>query len=135
MANVVINSLNGNGLTLGAYIDGILTQNNESSGVAGAPHLNFWDTLTRDQFVNGTVPGVTWGPSPPYPIVDLNNPLNSNLVLALQGQGPLFNNTNGPFGQMPANANPSQGMPYFTSDQIQPIIDWITAGCPNPGGT
>jgi hypothetical protein len=133
VANVVINSLNGNGLTLGAYIDNILTQNNEISGVSGAPHANFWDTLTREQFVNGTVPGVTWGPSPPYSIVDLQSPLNSNIVLALQGQGPLFNNNDGAFGQMPADASPPS-MPYFTNDQIQPIIDWITAGCPNPGG-
>jgi hypothetical protein len=39
MANGVIDSYNGSGLTLGAYIDGILKQNNEAGGVASAPHI------------------------------------------------------------------------------------------------
>jgi hypothetical protein len=47
---------------------------------------------------------------------------------------PLFDNNTGAFGQMPANANPP-AMPFFTAAQIQPIIDWIDGGCPNPGGT
>ena len=40
----------------------------------------------------------------------------------------------GEFGRMPANAEPP-GMPYFTDEQIQSIIDWINRGCPNPGGS
>lgn len=133
MTNGVIDSYNGSGLTLGAYIDGILTQNHESGGVASAPHLNFWDTLTYKEFTTGNVPGVNFGPNPPYPILVVGNGTNSNFVLALQGTGPLFDNNIGAFGQMPANGNPP-GMPFFTAAQIQPIIDWINKGCPNPDG-
>jgi hypothetical protein len=132
-ANAPIDSYNGTGLTLGAYIDGILQQNNEAGGVASAPHLNFWDTMTYAQFTTGNVPGVNVGPSPPYPILVVGNAANSNLVLALQGVGPLFDNNTGAFGQMPANANPP-AMSFFTVAQVQPIIDWINKGCPNPGG-
>jgi hypothetical protein len=134
MAIGAIDSYNGNGLTLGAYIDGILKQNNEAGGVAGAPHSNFWDTLNHNEFTTGNVPGVKFGPSPPYPILVVGNGANSNFVLALQGIGPLFDNNTGAFGQMPANANPP-AMPFFTAAQVQPIIDWINNGCPNPGGT
>lgn len=45
MANIVIDSYNGNGTTLGNYVDSILKQNGEMGGVALAPHKNFWDTL------------------------------------------------------------------------------------------
>jgi hypothetical protein len=63
----------------------------------------------------------------------LGNGANSNLVMALQGKGPLFGNA-GAFPQTPANADPP-GKPYFTAAQVEPIIDWINRGCPNPGGT
>lgn len=134
MANQKINSYNGTGLTLGAYVRGILQQNNETGGVASSPHLNFWETLNHQQFTTGNVPGVNSGPTPPYPILVVGNGANSNFVLSLQGIGPLFDNDTGAFGQMPANASPP-AMPFFTADQIQPIIDWINAGCPNPGGS
>jgi hypothetical protein len=134
MANVVIDSYNGTGMTLGTYIDSILKQNNEMDGVASAPHLDFWDTLSYTQFTTGNVPGVNFGPSPPYPILVKGDAAQSNFVLALQGKGPLFDNTTGAFGQMPADANPP-AQPFFTDDQIAPIVAWINAGCPNPGGT
>jgi hypothetical protein len=134
MATGVIDSYNGSGLTLGAYIDGILQQNNEAGGVAAAPHKNFWDTLNYNEFTTGNVPGVNSGPNPPYPILVVGDGANSNFVLALQGAGQLFDNNTGAFGQMPANANPP-AMPFFTAAQIQPIIDWINNGCPNAGGT
>jgi hypothetical protein len=134
MANVVIDSYNGNGMTLGKYLDGILAQNGESGGVPTSPHNNFWDTLNYSQFTTGNVPGVNFGPSPPFPILVVGNGARSNFVLALQGVGPLFDNNTGAFGQMPANASPP-AMPFFTSAQIQPIIDWIDNNCPNPGGT
>jgi hypothetical protein len=44
MPNGPIDSYNGNGLTLAAYLDGILQRNNELNGVATAPHKNFWET-------------------------------------------------------------------------------------------
>jgi len=134
MATPVINSYNGSGQTLSAYIDGILTQNNEIGGVTSAPHQNFWDTMSYAEFTTGNVPGVNFGPNPPYRILIPGNADNSNFIQALQGVGPLFDNDTGAFGQMPADANPPT-MPFFTDAQIQPIKDWINANCPNPGGT
>jgi hypothetical protein len=134
MLNGPIDSYNGNGLTLAAYLDGILQRNNELNGVATAPHKNFWDSLTYQQFTTGNVPGISFGPTPPYPILVVGDAASSNFVLALQGEGPLFDNNTGAFGQMPANANPP-AMPFLTAAEIQPIIDWINNGCPNPGGS
>jgi hypothetical protein len=130
----VIDSYNGSGMTLRAYINGILKQNKLADGVANAPHQNFWDKLDYKEFTTGNVPGVDFGANPPYRIVVVGDGASSNMVMALQGKGPLFNKDNGEFGRMPANAEPP-GMPYFTDAQIQPIIDWINKGCPNPGGT
>jgi hypothetical protein len=130
--SITINSYNGTGTTLGGYIDGILTANNEIGDVPNAPHDSFWTKLNYLQFTTGSVPGVG-GPSSPYPILQVGNGANSNFVQALQGVGPLFGPT-GSIGQMPADASPPS-MPFFTTDQIQPIIDWIDAGCPNPGGS
>lgn len=134
MANAPIDSYNGSGLTLAAYLDGILQRNNETSGVPGSPHKNFWKTLDYQQFTTGNVPGVSFGPSPPYPILIVGNAAQSNFVLALQGVGPLFDNNTGAFGEMPANANPPT-MPFLTAAEVQPIVDWINKGCPNPGGS
>ena len=130
----VIVSYNGSGLTLRAYINGILKQNNLADGVASAPHLNFWDTLNYKEFTTGNVPGVDAGPNPPYRILVVGDGANSNLVMALQGKGPLFDKDTGAIGRMPANAEPP-AKPFFTAAQIEPIIDWINRGCPNPGGT
>jgi hypothetical protein len=129
----VIASFNGRGLTLRAYINDILNQNKLADGVANAPHMKFWEKLTYKEFTTGNVPGVTDGPSAPYRILVVGDGANSNLVMALQGKGPLFNKDNGAFGRMPANAEPPE-KPFFTDEQIQPIIDWINRRCPNPGG-
>ena len=130
----VIASFNGSGLTHRAHINDVLKQNKLTDGVASAPHLNFWDKLNYTEFTTGNVPGVTEGPNPPYRILVVGDGANSNLVMALQGKGPLFDKDNGAFGRMPANAEPPE-MPFFTAEQIQPIIDWINKGCPNPGGS
>jgi hypothetical protein len=135
MANAtVIDSYNGNGLTLSAYVDSILAQNHEAGGVSGAPHKNFWKTLSYTEFTTGNVPDVNFGPNPPYPILVIGNGAASNFIQALQGIGPLFDNDTGAFGQMPANGLPPT-RPFFTADQIAPIAAWINGGCLNPGGT
>ena len=59
------------------------------------------------------------------PILVKGDSAGSNLILALRGQGPLFNPDDGPFGQMPAD-----GPPFFTEEQIKEIADWIDAGAP-----
>jgi hypothetical protein len=109
-----------------SFISQVLTTNGEAGGVPNSPHKAFWSTLTYDQFVNGTVPGVS-DPSTgqPIPILKSGDSANSNLILSLQGKGPLFDPVNGSFGQMPVN-----GPPMFTASQIKEIADWIDAGCP-----
>jgi hypothetical protein len=107
------------------FIDQVLTANNEQSGVRVSPHKAFWSTLTYDQFVNGNVPGVADPNSgDPMPILVKGNSAQSNLILALQGVGPIFG-PEGAIGQMPAN-----GPPFFSAEQIGAIAAWIDNGCP-----
>lgn len=87
------------------------------------PHYAFWNTLAYEQFTTGNVPGVT----PPVKILEIGNGDGSNIVQALQGVGPLFG-PGGQIGQMPAD-----GTGPWTAEQIQPLIDWIDAKCPNKG--
>lgn len=103
-------------------INTILTQNKEGGAVVGPPHGAFWSNLTYQQFTTGNVPGVT----PPVPILIVGNSAQSNIILALRGVGPLFDNNTGTYGQMPAN-----GPPYFTAAQIAEIAGWIDSGCPS----
>jgi hypothetical protein len=108
------------------FISSVLTQNGESGGVASAPHKAFWSNLSYNDFVTGNVPGVTDpNTGKPIPILVKGNSAASNLILSLQGTGPLFDPNTGAFGQMPAN-----GPPMFTAAQIQEIAAWIDAGCP-----
>jgi|SRR5437588_5009939 len=109
-----------------AFMTKVLTDNGEQGGVAVAPHRGFWATLPYQQFVNGNVPGVKDpGTGQPIPILQKGNSAQSNLILALQGKGPLFDPNTGAFGQMPTN-----GPPMFTVDQISQVAGWIDAGCP-----
>jgi hypothetical protein len=109
-----------------AFITNVLAANGEAGGVNSAPHLAFWSTLSYNDFVNGSVPHVI-DPSTqlPIPILVKGNSAQSNLILSLQGKGPLFDPKSGSIGQMPAN-----GPPMFTLDQIKQIADWIDSGCP-----
>jgi hypothetical protein len=107
------------------FIDGVLAQNGEQGGVPHSPHKAFWRTLNYDQFLTGNVPGVTDpNTGQPMPILVKGKSAESNLILSLQGQGPIFG-PDGPIGQMPAN-----GPPFFTADQIASIAAWIDNGCP-----
>lgn len=99
---------------------------NLGSGIASAPHGPFWETdangqpMTYDNFVNGTIPHV----SPAVPILVSGHPESSNIIMALNGTGPLFGPT-GTYGQMPAD-----GPPFFTTEQVNVLADWIRAECP-----
>jgi hypothetical protein len=108
------------------FINKVLTANGEAGGVPASPHLAFWSTLSYDDFVNGNVPHVA-DPSTGNPIQILvkGKSSQSNLILSLQGKGPLFDPNNGSIGQMPGN-----GPPMFTAEQIKEIADWIDVGCP-----
>jgi hypothetical protein len=76
---------------------------------------------TYNNFINGNVPNVQDPNGNPVPILNkiggkYDGP-SSNIVMVLAG-------TNESFPQMP------EGGPYLSSDQIQEISDWISAGCP-----
>lgn len=108
------------------FITNVLSNNGENGDVPASPHKAFWSTLTYAQFVTGNVPGVTDpNTGAPIPILVKGSSAASNLILSLQGSGPLFDPNTGSIGQMPAN-----GPPMFTADQIQSIANWIDAGCP-----
>jgi hypothetical protein len=107
------------------FISQVLSENGQRGALQSAPHQAFWTTLTYDQFVNGTVPGVTDpNTGQPMPILVKGKSAQSNLILSLQGVGAIFG-PDGAMGQMPAN-----GPPFFTPDQISAIAMWIDSGCP-----
>jgi hypothetical protein len=118
---------------------------NNGIPIGQAPHLDFWNNLGYDAFVNGPVPNVTdptkQAPNNAIPILIKGDGARSNIVYALSGtQGTLWdpNPSTNPagrngFGQMPP------GGPYFAlpgqtpqpgQPEIQDLIDWINAGCP-----
>jgi hypothetical protein len=106
-----------------AFIDGVMQANGDSAD--GAPHGSFWRTLSYNDFVSGPVPNVQDPNSGgPIPILAVGNSGASNIILALTGQGPLFDPNTGAFGQMPAGGTP------FTAAQVQQIADWIDRKCP-----
>jgi hypothetical protein len=110
-----------------AFFNNFITQNNIQ--ISGAPHGAFWNT-SYNNFVNGNVPNVL-DPNTnlPIPILTKGAGATSNIIYALSGTPNTLwdpNNPNG-FGQMPA------GGPYFSTDQINDLSNWITAGCPQFG--
>jgi hypothetical protein len=111
-----------------AYLDNLVAT--LGSNIGGAPHSAFWKTRTYQQFTTGDVPGVSgYAPGdPPNPngtwkILVIGNAASSNIIKALQGAPPFDGSV---FPQMPAD-----GPPYADAAQIQPLIDWINAKCPN----
>jgi len=91
-----------------------------NSDPSSAPHKAFWNTLSYQAFTTGNVPGI----SQAVRILVPGDGDNSNIILALEGQGPLFG-PSGQYGQMPAD-----GPPYFDQTWIDPIKAWIKANCP-----
>ena len=106
------------------FINQVLTQNGDTGKVARSPHKDFWNTMTRDQFVTGNVPNVS-DPNTgrPMPVLVNGNSAQSNLIQALLGIGPIFG-VNGSISQMPEGGTP------FTLDQIVSIANWIDNNCP-----
>lgn len=127
MATTVISSYADLQNYLNATLKGLIssqTGNDELQDTeTQSPHGAFWNTLTYEQFVTGNVPNVF----PAMPILVKGSSQTSNIILALQGAaGTPFDPNTGSIGQMPAD-----GPPFFTAAQIQPVSDWIDAGCPN----
>jgi hypothetical protein len=117
-----------------AYLVNIFTadttpggSNAEQDAVHNAPHGAFWATMTYQQFVTGSVPGVSDPNSgQPMPILVKGNSAQSNIVMALRGTpGSPFDPNAGAFGRMPAD-----GAAFLTEAQIEPLAAWIDAGCP-----
>jgi len=112
-------------------VQAFITQIMEENKVEGAPppkspHKAFWLTMSYEDFTRGTVPGVkdpVTGKA--ISILTVGDSASSNLILALRGQGPLFDPEHGAFGRMPANDQKP-----FTDNQINEIADWIDRGCP-----
>ena len=100
---------------------------NVEKDAANAPHGAFWASLSYQQFVTGSVPGVTDpNTGQPMPILIKGNSAQSNIVMALRGTpGSPFDPNTGAFGQMPAD-----GATFLTEAQIAPLAAWIDAGCP-----
>ena len=91
-----------------------------------APHGDFWNTLTEDQFVNGNVPNVT-DPNTgnPLKIMIAGDPDHSNIIMALSGTpGTIFDPNTGSIGPMPPNG------PSMSKDDINAIGAWIKAKGP-----
>jgi hypothetical protein len=84
-----------------------------------APHGNFWTSITYDQMINGTVPGVG---GQPVKILVSGDSSQSAIIQSLRGEG-LFT-PGGRFRRMPA------GGPHMTDEQIDEIATWIDANCP-----
>ena len=81
-----------------------------------APHGVFWQTMTYDQFVTGSVLG--------QQILVKGDSKNSFIVQILKGPA------NG-FDQMPQPSPPYNSNSPKQADVITSIANWIDAGCPN----
>lgn len=108
---------------LAAFITKVLTDNHQINSVRNAPHKDFWNTMSYQDFTTGNVPNVTDGGNP-LRILIPGNSQASTIVHALQGTG-IFDPNTGSQDRMPAN-----GPPFFTDAQIQEIAGWIDANCP-----
>jgi hypothetical protein len=105
------------------FMTQVVTQNNETGELQTSPHKAFWTAMTYDQFTTGNIPNVLDPAGNPMPVLIKRNSAQSNLIMALQGTGPIFGPT-GPYDPMPPTG------PKFTPDQIKSIANWIDAGCP-----
>jgi hypothetical protein len=119
MATTPLNSF----AALQQFMTQIVAQNNETAELGTSPHKAFWSDMTYDQFTSGNIPKVFDPKGNPMPILVKGHSAQSNLIMALQGTGPIFGPT-GAYDQMPPKG------PKFTSDQINSIANWIDAGCP-----
>ena len=105
-------------------INQILAANGQKDDAEGSRHGDFWNNLTYDKFTTGNVPGVLDKKThQPVRILIPKDSAASAIIQLLSGIG-----LAGPGGSFPRM--PADGPPYFSSDQIKQIADWIDAGCP-----
>lgn len=110
-----------------AFITSVMEENKvEGTPPPKSPHKAFWSTMSYQDFTTGYVPGVKDPVTGnPISIITVGDAASSNLILALRGQGPLFDPNKGAFGRMPANTQKP-----FSDEQINEIAGWIDKGCP-----
>jgi hypothetical protein len=83
---------------------------------ARAPHKDFWNTMTYEQFTTGEVPrfkGVK--------VLVIGNSKDSNIIQILQGIGEQSDN----YGPMPPDVSPDK-----KTTIIAQLSAWIDAKCP-----
>ncbi len=98
--------------------------------VSSAPHVDFWNQLTYDQFTTGNVPGL---PSPfnALPILKKGDSKNSNIILALSGAvGTLFDPSHTGGDGTGIGPMPPFPPPALPDNEIAALADWIDRGCP-----
>jgi hypothetical protein len=81
-----------------------------------APHGVFWETMSYDQFVTGSVLG--------QQILVKGDSKNSFIIQILTAP-------TGGFDQMPQPSPPYNNKSPKQADVITSIANWIDAGCPN----
>ncbi|HYV34052.1 MAG TPA: hypothetical protein VE988_00020 [Gemmataceae bacterium] len=103
------------------FINKFLTDH--SIDVSSAPHMDFWNTMTYDDFVNGSVPGLLDPTGLPLDVKILvkGNAKESNLIKILQGPLTVSGQM---FPQMPFGGD------KMKPEEIAEIAGWIDCGCP-----
>jgi hypothetical protein len=91
--------------------------------VSGAPHADFWNTLSYYDFVNGNVPGILDPTGAPLDVKILvkGKSADSNLIKILRGPITVSGVT---IPRMPYLAD------KMTPEQVAEIAGWIDANCP-----
>lgn len=90
--------------------------------IQGAPHGEFWQSMTYTDFTTGNIPNVT--PATPWPVLVVGDSANSNIIQILKGMGAAA----AKFRQMPRPRPPYEPE---QSDLITALAAWIDAECPN----
>jgi hypothetical protein len=109
---------------LRAYLNLWLEENHVD--ISNAPHGAFWNELSYEDFTTGNVPGVPGK----IKILVKGSGKQSNIVQSLMGVG-LFDPNTGDYPQMPPGGPYMQPAESVVGPTVQPIVDWIDAGCPN----
>jgi hypothetical protein len=118
-----------------AYLDAIADKG--INDTANAPHDRFWKGMTRDQFVNGSVPEVHCHGAD-IPIVDHGDPTSSAFFLVLKDPASFCNKPRMPKGG-PLITDPGYTATLadgtrVTGQQIQDdILEWLQNGFPEKG--
>lgn len=92
----------------------ILDDSIGGSEVEIGAHGAFWRDLTKDEFVEHTLPGFN------VKIIEVGDPENSNLIRALRGVNPFDDSI---FSRMPFR------MEAISEEKVNFIASWISDGC------